>query len=242
MATRGIKPNAQENRESWLQSAIAKLRDDFARHTLPGNSPILVPPNIRAAIGFPSTGKRGKRLGETWAPGSSADGHYEIFLRADLADGLAVLSALSKELVHASLPTDAGHGKLFRDAAMIVGLRPPMRAPALSPELQKRLEEIAEELGPLPHGELDLNGDPVVAVSPIPLNRPKKQTTRQLKATCPECVRAGGDYKCRIAGSYVKDPGPPLCPKHKCALDVEWPQEMTHTDERQQSFEDAEGL
>jgi hypothetical protein len=40
------------------------------------------------AIGFPSTGSKGKRIGECWAGEASADGTHEILIRPDLDDTL----------------------------------------------------------------------------------------------------------------------------------------------------------
>ncbi|MGE0290453.1 MAG: hypothetical protein AB7O50_15205, partial [Pseudolabrys sp.] len=72
--------NRHELRESWLRAAANELRPYFASVGYP------LPANIRFAIAFTSTGRNGKGLGECWHSASSEDGHYEIFLRADLAD------------------------------------------------------------------------------------------------------------------------------------------------------------
>jgi hypothetical protein len=43
-------------------------------------------PRYRVAIGFPSTGKRGKRIGECWDGKASADGTFEVLISGhDLA-------------------------------------------------------------------------------------------------------------------------------------------------------------
>lgn len=44
-----------------------------------------LPDHIRVAIGFTSTGRKGKVIGECWDNRRSADGHFETFIRPDLA-------------------------------------------------------------------------------------------------------------------------------------------------------------
>jgi hypothetical protein len=171
-----------------------------------------LPDNIRFAIAFPSTGRKGKRLGECWHSSNSDDASYEIFLRADLAEPVDVLSVLVKELVHTALPDDAGHGKKFKDAAIKIGLQGPMRAARPGVLLLKQLAEIATTLGPLPHASLHIERAPLAAVAAaIALDRPKKQRVRMLKAAC---GADGCGYTVRVAASWVRDVGPPHCPKH----------------------------
>lgn len=218
-----------DTREGWLGAATDKLRAYFASldYELPGKIAFAVPLKIRFAVAFPSTGKKGKRQGETWAPGAD-DGYYEIYLRADLATPAAVLAELTKQLVHAALPPDNQHGKLFRDAAMIVGFKPPMRETTPGKPLQDFLAVIAEDLGPLPHDPLNINGAPLLAIAPAaatPLNLPRKQTARQLKAECAECEQAGKPYLVRISATTARELGPSLCPTHKASLHVHWPKD-----------------
>ena len=108
-----MKPpgNQHDLRESWLRAAVSLLRPYFTDIGYP------LPNNIRAAIAFPSTGRKGKRLAECWHATSSADETFEIFIRADLAEPIEVLGVLVKELVHSALPDGVGHGKEFKTAA-----------------------------------------------------------------------------------------------------------------------------
>jgi hypothetical protein len=112
-----VKTNEHDTRESWLRAATDELRNYLESCSL------TVPNNIRFAIAFPSTGRRGARIGECWHSSTSADGHFEIIIRADVADPVEVLGVLVHELVHAGLPPDAGHGKPYR--ADSGGSRPP---------------------------------------------------------------------------------------------------------------------
>lgn len=196
-----MKQNQHDTRESWLRSATRELAAHFREHgyELPGN--------IRFAIAFTSAGRKGSRVGECWDASISDDNHFEIFIRADLADPAEVLGVLVKELVHTLLPIDAGHGKEFKAAATRLGLTGPMRRARPGPLLQKRLAELAATLGPLPHARLQIergvNGK-------LSADRPKKQTARLLKAECPA---PGCGYNVRLVAKWAKL-GPPGCPLH----------------------------
>ena len=109
--------NVHDTREGWLRAATNELRPYFDGCSYP------LPDKIRFAIGFPSTGRKGNRVGECWHSSTSADEHFEIFIRADLSEPEKVLGVLVHELVHAVVPVDAKHGKKYRDAAVKIGLQ-----------------------------------------------------------------------------------------------------------------------
>jgi hypothetical protein len=201
--------NSHDTRESWLRSATGSLRPYFA------NSGFTIPDNIRFAIAFPSTGRRGARIGECWHSSTSEDGNFEIIIRADIAGPLEVLGVLVHELVHVVLPVDAGHGKLYREAAIKLGLEGKMRHALPNQLLRPRLAEIADSLGPLPHARLRIDQG---RDNKGPADRPKKQGTRLLKA---ECGGDGCGYTVRITAKWVDDIGAPLCPKHGSPMKVE---------------------
>jgi hypothetical protein len=187
--------NLYDSREAWLRAATDQLRSDFKADGY------TVPSNIRFAIAFPSTGRKGNRVGECWASSMSADNHFEIIIRADQSEPVEVLGILVHELVHAVLPIDAGHGKLFREVALKIGLEGKMIHAMPGLQLRNRLTELADNLGPLPHARLKIERGPA--------DRPKKQGTRMLKAECELC-----GYTVRIASKWVKEVGPPACPAH----------------------------
>jgi hypothetical protein len=205
-------PNRHEFREAWLRAATMELRSYFVA------AGYNVPENIRFAIAFTSTGRRGNRRSESWHASSSGDNHYEIFIRADIAEPIEVLALLSKELVHTVLPDGTGHGKEFREAAMKIGLLPPMREARPAPHLVERLEKLATLLGPLPHDRLNITHEPLSAVNParpfdhaISLNGHRSQTSRMFRAACraPGCT-----FLVRVAAEKVREIGPPHCPRH----------------------------
>lgn len=204
-------------RETWLHAAVDELRiyfnECFAHE--PSGKQLSVPENIRVAIGFPSTGRKGRRESETWHAMSSSDNSYEIFIRPDKSEPVQVLGALVKELVHAALPDIETHGKLYKGAAQKVGLHGKMRNAEPGLLLERRLRELAAKLGPLPHATLDISGDPLTAVSPPiklkPIGQVKKRGGQYVKA---ECHAEGCPYIVRVAKTHVRDIGAPVCPKH----------------------------
>lgn len=191
--------NKHDSRESWLKAATSLLRGHFSQCGYD------IPEKMRFAIAFPSTGRKSRRVGELWHSVTSGDESYELIIRADIAEPVEVLGVLVRELVHAVVPVDAGHGKLYKDAALKIGLTGKMREAVPSPLLIPLLVEIADSLGPLPHAKLDIENGPTA------IARPKKQRARLIKATCGEL---GCGYTVRITSKWVKDIGPPICPKH----------------------------
>lgn len=187
--------NTHDSREAWLKAGTALIR------TLYGKADVIVPDAIRYSIGFPSTGRKGKRIGECWQPGASADQHYEIFIRADYSEPMAVLGILAHELIHASVPGGSGHGPVFKAAAVAVGLEGKMTSALPGEALNAKLRKISETLGPLPHGSMNFG----VAGE----GAPKKQTARLLKAECSDC-----GYTVRVTKKWVEEVGAPHCPLH----------------------------
>jgi hypothetical protein len=210
------KSNFRAFREEWLQDATRQLRPYFLECGLE------VPEKIRFAIAFPSTGRKGNRLGETWHSRSSGDGTYEIIIRSDIAEPVEVLSVLVNKLVHTVVPDDASHGKRFRAVALKVGLSGKIHKAEPAPLLQKRLAEIADKLGPLPHAALNIEDNPMTT---RPIDRPKKRGGRMLKAECLECAKDDKPYIIRIAAAPAREIGIPNCPKHGGMLSVDWPAE-----------------
>jgi hypothetical protein len=51
-----------------------------------------LPDRVRVAIGFTSAGRRSRAIRECWDNRRSADGHFEIFIRRDLAHALDAMT------------------------------------------------------------------------------------------------------------------------------------------------------
>jgi hypothetical protein len=189
------------SREAWLHAATVE-------HVAPifNNNGYAIPEAIRFAIGFPSTGRKSKRIGEHWPAQCSADAHHEIFIRPDISDPVEVLAILVHELVHVVLPPGSGHGSVFRKAALAVGLTGKMTSTVASETLKAKLITITEALGDLPHARLDFSARGA--------DTPKKQGARMIKCACDEC-----GYTVRTARKWLAI-GVPGCPSHG-AMSVE---------------------
>jgi SprT-like family len=164
-----LKPrstNDHNSRESYLRAATNELRPYFAKHGL------ILPEKIRFDVAFTSHGTKGKVAGECWHAGASDDGHHEIIIRTDFDAREEVLGILAHELVHAALPPDAKHGKVFREAALKIGLEEPMRHAMPGAVLKERLNKVASSLGPFPHARL--NFDRVTLTGEVAADRQKK--------------------------------------------------------------------
>ena len=207
--------NDLQTRDLWLRHATDALRPLFDSHGL------RLPADIRFAIAFTSTGRKGKRVGETWHDGATADRSYEIFLRADLAEPMTVLGVLVRQLVHAALPAEDSHGKKYKSAANKIGLSGKMREAVPNPYLRERLERLVLELPPLPHAALNLDWKAV--------DKPRKQGTRMLKA---ECCNMADDQPCgytvRLSAKWASLGA--VCPKHG-PMEVEIPEPAEDAEE-----------
>ena len=148
----------QDNRESWLNAVALGMAPLFEAVDAP------LPDRIRVAIGFTSAGAKGKAIGECWDNRLSADSHFEIFIRPDLAHApdampTQIAAILAHELVHAAVGIPAGHGKAFKRVALGLGLVGPMRATTPGYAFLAAIAPILTDVGPLPHARLDTDGE-----------------------------------------------------------------------------------
>lgn len=178
------------NREDWLNAATTEMKPWFVAEAAP------LPETLRVSCGWPSRGGQSAKkrsIGQCWNPIASADGTTEVFISPVLADAVRVLDVLVHELVHAAVGVDKGHKGPFRKLAKALGLEGKMTETNAGPELTERLNVLAEKLGPYPHASLDAK---------LGL---KKQGTRMLKASCPDC-----GYTVRLTAKWA-DYGMPTC-------------------------------
>jgi hypothetical protein len=101
-----------------------------------------------------------------------------VFIHVGLDSVARALDVLIHELVHIAVGLAAGHGKAFKKVASRVGLQGKMTATTASPELAEFLAKAVEALPTYPGAKLETGGES---------NKPKKQTTRMLKAECSCC-------------------------------------------------------
>jgi hypothetical protein len=122
-----MEPPPQQTREAWLNYVAQRMAPMFERLGSP------LPTQLRIAIGFTSSGRRSRHIGECWDNQCSEDRHFEIFIRPDLSESkellpMQVASILGHELVHAAVGVPAGHRKEFRRVARGIGLTGQMSA------------------------------------------------------------------------------------------------------------------
>jgi hypothetical protein len=189
-------------REEWLQAVARGLAPLFRAL---GKK---LPP-YRVSIGFPSSGKRGRRLAECHAAVASKDRRHEIFIRPDQDESWHVAALLAHELVHCAVGLEEGHGPAFREVALGIGLLGPMRHTQPGPAFMKAIVPLLKKLGPIPHAELRWTGRRRLS------DAPPKQTTRLVKAECSVC-----GYTVRLARSWA-DIAPPICPLDSQPMEVQ---------------------
>ena len=142
-------------------------------------------PRVRITCGFPSTHRRSGTLGECWSDKASGDGTFEILISPTVADSAHVFAVLLGQLCAASKANPLGLG-LDADGALSDG----------------RWLALIAEMGAYPHSALTVGERPV-------------QTTRMLKAVCPQCK-----YHVRLTAKWARV-GMPLCPVHYASMVLE---------------------
>jgi hypothetical protein len=191
-----------QTREAWLNYVAQRMAPMFETLRAP------LPAQLRIAIGFTSSGRRSKYIGECWDNQCSEDRHFEIFIRPDLSESqelmpMRVAAILGHELVHAAVGVAAGHGKEFRRVAKGLGLIGQMTATTAGPGFEQAMRPILEAAGPLPHGRLRL------AAGVSSHSRRKRQHPGPIKCTCRNC-----GYTVHTTRKWLDLAGAPLCPKH----------------------------
>lgn len=179
------------DREQWLLKCLENFRRDFQNFGHP------LPERIRASCSWPSKGalaKKKRRIGEAWSAECSGDKTFETFISPCLQDSVEVGATLVHELVHCAVGLKAGHGRMFRECAIKMGLEGKMTATKAGEKLKERLHAIAKRLGEYPHAKLKHS------------DAPPKQGTRMILVKCPVC-----EYQCRTTRKWL-EVGVPTCP------------------------------
>lgn len=174
-----------ETREEWLTQAIIEVGPIFTKIGKP------LPNKVRVACGWPSnrgTSSRNKVVGQCWHSEATEDNIPQIFISPVLYKRVEVLDCLVHELIHAM--GVKGHKKDFKAIATAVGLEGKMTATVAGAELKAKLEKIADKLEEYPHSQIDVSTKP-------------KQSTRLLKAWCPEC-----GYTVRVTRKWLEIDAP----------------------------------
>ena len=186
-------------RESWLMEAVEQIKPIFERMGYQV-------PLVKVSVGFPSTGSKGRHLGQCWSTRSSDDGINQIFIAPHLPTPIEVLDTLVHELVHAVDDCQSGHGENFKRIAKDIGLKGPMRSAGADESLMKDLIKISNQLGNFPHGRLSI---------------PRAASNAVIKRPGAKCSKCG--YEVVMLKKFLSL-GPPICPKDIGAMEPtgEW--------------------
>lgn len=217
-------------REEWLKAAASEFETLFAEagHSVP---------RIRIGVGFPSAGRRSAVIGECWTDKVSGDGTFEIIIRIDRtapADPQGTLSVLLHEMAHAVDGLKNGHNTTFGALLNAVGLEGKATASVAGPALMDAFAAWVGygSLGAYPMADFRADGRVNGPEGPggpgidpgdwFKSSGPKTQTTRMLKAWCPNDVtvsqddeRSGCGYTVRMTRKWA-DVGLPTCPNPEC--------------------------
>ncbi len=154
-------------REQWLILAVSKLSEVLFK---PAGYSV---PTIRVSTGFTGSRSGFKAVGVHWKPAAAADNVGQIFISPLVSDSLEVLAILVHELVHATVGNEHGHGKVFKQCALKVGLTGKMTSTIASESLNQAFKQL--DLPDYPHSKLN------------PKLARKKQSTRMIKMICQDC-------------------------------------------------------
>lgn len=203
------------NREQWLTNALTPIAALFksATSTRANSQPLTLPiETIKVSVGFPRNTRTKKNanseaIGQCWSSDCSAERYTEIFISPTIADPIRALDILIHECIHATIGNEHGHKAPFKRAAKALGLEGKATHTTAGPELTKRLNAIANELGPYPHAALT----PGAAGAAGTTSGKKKQSTRMIKVECSCC-----GYTVRTTQTWLDKSGAPLCPTNTC--------------------------
>lgn len=189
-------------REDWLTAATQELRFMFDLLGKP------LPQRIRVTAGHPLNFKRNRRLGDCHAAGDSADRSIEICVSPTVANPVDVFTVLLSQLCRATAGA-LSYGTAYEVIATEMGLE--STSPVISDKWKtcrgnagfvERFGDMITGLGDYPHAALG------VADS-------RTQSTRMLKAFCPEC-----SYTVRLTTKWATV-GLPSCPVHSIPFTLE---------------------
>jgi hypothetical protein len=212
MEQTALAKSPMNTREEYLLAAVEELRPMFTKNKL-----VIQP--VKVSCGFGSKSPM-KRLGECWQAGACADSiTRNIFISPLNKTAVEALATLVHELVHASLPDEEKHGKMFKEAMKALGLEGKATSTYAGPALLEQLEAIVDKLGDYPTSRL------------IPKEKSKNEKAKakkSFKLFCPRkrngekaCIlvdkTAGGDYNVTASRKSLKL-GFPLCP---CGAEME---------------------
>lgn len=191
-------------REEWL----CAIGDRIAREIIaPVAEQFDLPlPPVRYSIGLAIGSKN--TIGICCTRFTSATGHNEIFISAQLDEPVRIADVVAHELIHAFLNNEDGHTGRFRTIAKGIGLTGKMTATVAGEELEARLKTFVEELPTLDVGALTLNSGK------------KKQASRSRPVKCTACGFAFAASRTQLYTLTEKSPCP--CCEERGAFMIKW--------------------
>ena len=182
-------------REEWLNAALSELRE----HVFTANGVVWKPDlKIRVSCGWPPSkalSTKRRTIGFCHTREQSKDQTSEVFVSPFIDDSLEVLATEAHEIIHAIDNCKSHHKGFFLKTMKEIGLEGKPTATHASSDMIVRLNGIIGRIGTYPHSTLN------------PASRDKKQTTRMVKAECPEC-----GYVIRTTRKWIDEAGLPVCP------------------------------
>jgi hypothetical protein len=191
-------------REQWLCQIAELLLPVFEKHGFDKH------PVVRIGVGFPTTGARGKAIGQCHDARASRDHVHEIIISPKLDESEEVAGVLAHEFCHAYLQSsfpdeNCGHGKKFKKLALGIGLTGPMRSTVPDEAFKRFLQPVLATIGDYPHGALG-------KALPVIIGGPKPQPARLKKVCCRSC-----SYTMRVTQKWI-DTAIPKCPSPDCEM------------------------
>jgi hypothetical protein len=196
----------------------------------------LTTPPVRVATGFPvntrvytGKGSRSGAIGQAWHGAVAADGIGNIVISPVLIDPVRVGGVHIHERLHHAVGIEHGHRKPFADACRAVDLTMPATATGEGDDFADYMRwTVLPQVGDYPHAEVDFTrpmprkpADPENPDAPedpeiYPDGR-KKQTTRLMKAMCPNrCT----EMSVNITRRWATPETMPLCPCCSKSLEI----------------------
>ena len=179
--------------DEWTENAVDFFRDDYKR----AGYDI---PEYYISWGFTSAGSRTTRVaGQAFHPRCSEDKTAHIFLNPTYGKGdeEKLLNIILHEIAHVTVGNEHGHKGPFIKVCKELGMKSPWTATRWTDEGLETAKRVIASIGDFPRARF---------IKP----KTKKQSTRLLKAICPETYGECG-YTVRLSKKWAEQ-GLPDCP------------------------------
>ena len=179
----------------------------------------------KLVYGAGNAGRRGVTYYQAWKNGhTQAEPFVEICAMGE-SDYVQVAGTTIHELAHVLAGYEAGHGKDWKAACWLLGLRFCRAAgqsyhwSAFSPDIRNAIAAMAAPDDGAPSTNITIRGKLIARPKPKPCSmgigprggksRGAGSGSRLIKVGCESC-----GYVARVTQKWIADPGPPHCPDH----------------------------